>query len=199
MKGPIRVALVGAHGTGKTTLAKALVGSLTNMEIEVRNLSEAPRLICDRAGDPTFFRRGNNTPLRQNLILLVHLLQELDLSNNVDVLISDRSLLDHWAYTLHLFGRELDEEGLRQLYEAFVVDHCRHYDVLFFLPIEFAVIDDGTREGDSRFQAEIEQCMLDLIGEYQIEVQVVRGPLEERTEFCSSVLLSELKARQKGK
>jgi ATPase subunit of ABC transporter with duplicated ATPase domains len=130
---PLRIALMGAHGTGKTTLANALVGSMHKLGIRASRLSEAPRIICDRAGNPGFFRRGQNTPLRQDLIFIVHLIQELDsLLSEAEVLVSDRSLLDHWAYTLHLFAREFEIEDLQSLYEGFILDHCRLYDVIFF-------------------------------------------------------------------
>src|SRR5689334_11719741 len=115
----MRVALAGAHGTGKTTLARSLVERLNRLGIRAGSLPEAPREICVRAEDPVFFRRGMNKPLRQNLILLLHLMQEFNsLSNEVDAVISDRSLLDHWIYALYLFEREWTEEGVKDLYES---------------------------------------------------------------------------------
>jgi nicotinamide riboside kinase len=199
MARPIRVALMGAHGTGKTTLSGALVERLNRLGIKAVSLPEAPRLICDRAGDPTFFRRGSNTPLRQDLILLVHLLQELNsLLCDVGVVISDRSLLDHWAYTLALFDQELIDEGLSRIYDSFIADHCRNYDLIFFLPIEFEVVDDGTREGDRDFQSGIQRNMLDLVQKYGLHVLMTRGSLEERTDFCLGAIMSTLGVLEKG-
>src|SRR5437764_4674972 len=107
MNAPLRVALIGAHGTGKTTLLRALLERLPSLHIRAAGLPEAPREIIKRANDPEFFRRGNNTGHRQMLILLVHLIQELDVHPETDLVISDRSLLDHWAYARHLFHEEL--------------------------------------------------------------------------------------------
>lgn len=190
---------MGAHGTGKTTLSQSLVERLSHSGIQARRLPEAPREICSQAGEPEFFRRGKNTPLRQNLILLVHLMQEFDsLLEGADIVISDRSLLDHWAYTLYLFQEQWMHEEVRSLYEAFIAEYCRSYDVIFFLPIEFAVVDDGTREGDKEFQAEIERLMLDLIQEHGLETVIVRGSVADRTRHCADLLLSKIENGKKG-
>lgn len=196
---PLRVALVGAHGTGKTTLSKALVQRLSSSGLRVARLPEAPREICGHAGEPEFFRRGKNTPLRQSLILLVHLMQEFYAQfEGVDIVLSDRSLLDHWTYTIHLFEESWAQEGVRNLYESFIIEYCRQYDILFFLPVEFAVVDDGTREGDQEFQGDIQNAMLKFIGEHQLEAVVVRGSIEERTESCFNHLQSKLEELEKG-
>jgi nicotinamide riboside kinase len=199
MNRPVRVALAGAHGTGKTTLAKALVQRLESSGLVARCLLEAPREICTAAGDPIFFRRGNNTLLRQNLIFLVHLMQEFNsILGDADIVISDRSLLDHWAYTLYLFKEELEDQGVSGIYEAFIIDHCRKYDFIFFTPVEFSVLDDGTREGDKDFQADIQRSMLDLIEAYRIEMLIVKGSIQERTDYCAKVVEPLVEARKKG-
>ena len=63
----------------------------------------APRLIINQIGDKDFFQRGNNTPIRQMLIFLEHLVEERRRSQNSDALIIDRTLVDHLSYTSVLF------------------------------------------------------------------------------------------------
>lgn len=199
MARPLRIALMGAHGTGKTTLARALVQRLSQEGIRAVQLQEAPREVCARAGDSEFFRRGQNTPLRQGLIFLMHLMQEFNAQfEGADIVVADRSLLDHWAYTLQMFENPWVNDGVKDLYESLIVDHCRKYDVIFFLPIEFAVLDDGTREGDKVFQAEIQNVMLSLIREHKLGVVSVQGSVEERVESCFKQFQSKLEELEKG-
>jgi thymidylate kinase len=124
--------------------------------------------------------------------LIVHLIQELSVPSEVDVVISDRALLDHWAYSSYLFSEELSRAGVLQLYEQFVMGHCANYDILFFLPIEFDVADDGTREDDKNFQYEIEKYILDLISKYKLPVLVVSGSVEDRQRLCVDAILAKL-------
>lgn|GEM_PF-4170360 len=181
---PLRVALIGAHGTGKTTLLRALLDRLQSLQIRAVGLPEAPREIIKRSNDPEFFRRGHNTVHRQMLILLVHLIQELGVGADVDIVIGDRSLLDHWAYARYLFSEELASTDTLHLYEEFIMQHCAGYDLLFLLPIEFDVVDDGTREKDGLFQREIEGYILDLVSKYNLQVLPVVGSVETRLEVC---------------
>ena len=192
MRAPLRVALMGAHGTGKTTLLQAVLGHLHSLQVRAIGLPEAPREIIRLAADAEFFRRGHNTAYRQALILIVHLIQELSALPEEAVVISDRALLDHWAYSRYLFSEELTRDGVLQLYEDFVIRHCSTYDILFFLPIEFNVADDGTREGDSRFQHEIEAYLLDLIRKSNLPVTPLRGSVEERRNQCVEAILAKL-------
>ena len=94
----MKIALTGAHGTGKSTLAKFL-----QAEIEKRNLiasvtPEVPRMICETVNDKEYFRRGNNSLLKQSLILLGQLVIEEQSQKNVNVQICDRTLFDQLIF-----------------------------------------------------------------------------------------------------
>lgn len=193
---PIRIALVGAHGTGKTTLSRVLSEHLQDLGLKVMSLPEVPRLLCSEAGDPVFFRRGNNSPLRQSLILLGHAIYELlSLKSDVDVVISDRALLDHWAYTVYLFSEELREAGVFDLYESLVVTHCQAYDAIVFIPIEFPVVDDGTREDDAAFQSGIQSTIHRLLESRELTHTTIKGSVEERLKAAASLILNLINHR----
>lgn len=180
---PLRVALVGSHGTGKTTLLRSLEERARSEGVDLLALPEAPREVCRRAGDPEFFRRGRNAPLRQALLLVQHLIEESrSLADGPDVLLMDRALLDYWVYTSTLFGEQLVRDGVHDLLEALVLEHCRTYDLFLFVPVEFAPVDDGVREADPDFQQRI--CAgigsrLDALDTARVEV---RGDLRRRTD-----------------
>src|SRR5947209_1706654 len=75
---PLRVAFVGAHGTGKTTLVKALSEHIKSLGIKCCVTPEVPRIVCEHAGDATFFRRGNNSLLKQTVLLVGQPVYEID-------------------------------------------------------------------------------------------------------------------------
>lgn len=184
-----KIAFTGAHGVGKTTLTQALVAHLRSNGMVVEMTAEVPRLICDRAGDPTLFRRSNNTPLRQMLILLGQIdIEARPTDTSPDLLVCDRTLLDHWAYTKHFFRDILQQEGVLDLYEQFVAEYCRTYDRVFYLPIEFAPLDDGTRESDLEFQRAIDELIADAMQVHNLPYITVTGRVEERRDQVLAVL-----------
>src|SRR5262245_41170444 len=70
----IKVAFSGAHGTGKTSLLTHVADLLGDSGVRI--CKEVPREIIGTVGDPTFFRLGQNTPLRQMLVLLQQVVDE---------------------------------------------------------------------------------------------------------------------------
>jgi predicted ATPase len=173
-----KIALTGAHGTGKTTLAKALANDLESLG-RLGACREAPRLIIERVGDPEFFRRGNNTPARQAMIFLEHVLEEQRQAVNCDILITDRTLVDHLAYTAILFPDA--EKSLEfEVYKKISFETLGDYGTIFKLPIEFTLVDDGVREAELEFQVAIDRKIDDLYREAKVAPVVVSGSVKER-------------------
>ena len=191
--GPLRVALVGSHGTGKTTLLSALADHAIRRDVDLVALPETPRDVCRRAEDPEFFRRGRNAPLKQALLLIRHLILESEArESGADVLLMDRSLLDYWVYTQTLFGAELVESEIHDLLEDVVLEHCRRYDLLLFVPVEFPPHDDGVREADRDFQQSISDAIEGRLDVIARPVTVVRGSVEQRVETAWAAIESGL-------
>ena len=182
----MRIALIGAHGTGKTTLATALADELRMRQISVEVTPEIPRIICDRAENPEYFRRGNNKLLKQILLLVGQPIYE-QAAGHSSVCVCDRSILDHWAYTKHFFFDEMITEKIAGHLEFLVAKHMNSYDQLFYVPIEFSAEDDGTREGDADFQSAIDREIRDLLSTHAIEHRRVNGSVGERL----SIVLKE--------
>lgn len=174
----LRIALTGAHGTGKTTLVTALPERLAGSG-KISVCREAPRVITEIVADPEFFRRGNNTPLRQSAIFLQHLLEERRESRSCDLLITDRTLVDHLAYSATLFP-ELQSGPEFDVYKRVAFESLEDYDVIFKLPIEFAAKDDGVREADAAFQSSIDSAIDQFYEEAKVVPVVLRGSVEQR-------------------
>lgn len=179
----LKVGFVGTHGVGKTTLVTAIRDRLNAGGCGAASTPEVPRVICNMVQDRGFFRRGNNTPLRQSAILLGQAITELQFSGSEhSVLLCDRTVLDHWAYAEYLFGSAFAEARLEDPIAHFVRQHCKSYSLMFRLPVEFPVEEDGTREGDAEFQARIDKVLVDLLKTWDLPTVTIRGTVDDRVE-----------------
>lgn len=176
----MKIAFTGAHGVGKTTLINSLEKNLSQ-SISLNVTKEIPRIICDLVSNPEYFRRDQNTLVKQMIILLGQLTQEYELSNS-KLLICDRTIFDHWAYTLYLFQKELNNDHILAC-EKFQYAHMKTYDKIFYIPIEFEVEDDGTREDDKVFQEEIDRLILKNLTKHDLPYIEINGSVEERYQM----------------
>ncbi|MEQ1933527.1 MAG: ATP-binding protein [Fimbriimonadaceae bacterium] len=181
----MKIALTGSHGTGKTTLIRFLGEQLQLPPSAM--CREVPRVIIEKVQDDTFFRRGNNTPLRQMLLFFYQVMEEQNLQQGADLVLSDRTVVDHLAYTGVLFPEFKRTEEYRAAMEG-VHNWLPSYDAIFKIPIEFPVLDDGVREGEAAFQAEIDGAIDGLYHDAGIETIRVGGSVRERADLIFGYL-----------
>jgi len=191
----LKVGFSGAHGVGKTTLCRELHRYLEQDGIVVHQTPEVPREIIDEVKDASFFRRGNNSLIRQFLILARQIAVETD-HHDVEVLLCDRTLVDHWAYTVAQFHPSLQDDVGAMAWSKFVRAHQASYGLRFYVPIEFAVKDDGVREGDLEFQHSIDCAIHAQLDESALAYHVVRGGIEERVLACADLIKGRLRGDQ---
>jgi len=179
----MKIALTGAHGVGKSTLATALKEKMHAIGKSASITPEIPRIVCGVVSDNEYFRRGRNSPLKQSLIMIGQLVIEEQKRADADIQICDRTLVDHWAYTLQAFTESFSEERYIETFEKFISDHCSSYEQIFYLPIEFAPVDDGVREDDVAFQRDIDKRISDLYQKFGIALVAVTGSVEQRVDI----------------
>jgi nicotinamide riboside kinase len=165
-----KVALVGTHGVGKTTVAYELGGAIKRRGCTVELLTEIARE-CPFALNDQASREAHQWIIARQVQL------EIEKRPRAEVLICDRSVLDNFAYYARLYGTAGQEA------EALLA-YCRAwmntYDLLVRLPAVAPLTDDGFRSTDAQFQQEVERLCDELFeGRYDAQTRpaYVRGLL----------------------
>ncbi|MAG79132.1 hypothetical protein CMI40_02035 [Candidatus Pacearchaeota archaeon] len=154
----MKIALIGPHGTGKTTIAHELIVKLKKDGKNVEYLGEIARQ-CP------FPINKNITKNAQEWIIFFQHIKELELKDKTDIIICDRSILDGYTYYYYLFGKN-------QLLENFIKEKIKDYDLLIKVPIREGYLkDDGVRDISKRFQEDIEIKFQELLKELNIPYQ----------------------------
>ena len=147
----MKIAFIGSHGVGKTTLCYDLASRLKRQDRAVDLVKEVARR-C-----PLPINR-DTTLAAQAWILHTQIADEIAAVAQNDVVICDRSVLDNYAYLVHQAGR-LPE------YDLLVREWLGTYDRLFKVPIIDAPTFDGQRDVSRTFQEDIDLVIDRLAGE----------------------------------
>jgi nicotinamide riboside kinase len=156
-KGPrTKVAFIGTHGVGKTTLCFDLASRLKRLDLGVDIVKEVAR----RCPLPI---NQDTTLDAQAWILHTQIADEIAAQSQYDAVICDRSVLDNYAYLVNRVGR-------RPAYDALVRSWITSYDGLFKVPVIQAPSFDGTRDVSLTFQREIDAVIDTLLDAFHVPV-----------------------------
>jgi nicotinamide riboside kinase len=149
-----KIALVGTHGVGKTTVAYELAARFKRKWKTVELLTEIAR-------ECPFPLNDLATSAAYQWIIARQVQLEIEKSARADIIICDRSVLDNFAYYIRRFGSGGEEyEALK----SFCYSWMKTYDLLVRLPITEPMVDGGFRSVDEQFQREIDE-LCDLLFE----------------------------------
>lgn len=151
----MKIAFIGSHGVGKTTLCFDVASRIKRLDMGVDLVKEVART-C-----PLPINR-DTTLEAQAWILHTQVAEEIAAVSRNEVVISDRSVLDNYAYLVHQVGRQPE-------YDELVRKWMDSYDGLFKVPILQAPSFDGTRDVSGAFQYEIDAVIDELLEEFQID------------------------------
>lgn len=152
---PFKLALVGSHGVGKTTLCFGLAARL-----KARNLSlEVVHEVARRCPLPI----NEETSLEaQAWILHTQIAEELYAQSRYPTVLCDRGVIDNYAYLKHAHGEQ-------PLLDHLVGGWMSSYDVVVLVPITELPGADGMRAVDPAFQRAIELGVRAELARRQIE------------------------------
>jgi nicotinamide riboside kinase len=138
-----KVAFIGTHGVGKTTLCYGLAARLKARDVVLDVVHETAR----RCPLPINEETGIAS---ESWILHTEIAEEVVAGARHELVVCDRSALDNYVYLLLAAG---PLPGLDAL-----VDHwMTTYDLLIFVPIVGGPRSDGIRATDPAFQKAVEQ------------------------------------------
>jgi nicotinamide riboside kinase len=150
----MKVAFIGTHGVGKTTLCFDLAAALKHHGLNVDIVKEVARL------SPLPINRQTSTDA-QTWILMTQIAEEIRSASRHDVVICDRSVLDNYAYLALACGRHAE-------IEHFVDYWLRSYELLFKVPVTGRAATDGVRDVDEQFVRAVDDLVDTLLSEKRV-------------------------------
>ena len=152
----LKLAFVGSHGVGKTTLCFDLASQLKRLDLGVDLVKEVARRCPLPINEET-------TLDAQAWILHTQIAEEMAAAATYEVVVCDRSVLDNYAYLVARVGRRPELDPL-------VGNWIRTYNALFKVPVLEAPSFDGTRAVSRSFQLEIDETIDSLISAFGVDV-----------------------------
>lgn len=144
---PLRFALAGLHGSGKTTLCHEIVADLRKTGINATVAAETAR-------ESLFLMARDIKPEMEIEILGLQLVEEMRSARHGDVVLCDRCALDTVAYTVARFQRDrlsVNELAMVDAIDAFGRAYMKTYTAIFFLPdqLNHGATGDAFRDNDT--------------------------------------------------
>ncbi len=168
----MKIALIGSHGVGKTTLCFELAAALKRRNADVEMVREVAR----RCPLPI---NQETTVAAQEWILHTQIAWEIEAAANSEVVLSDRSVLDNYCYLVHAVGS-------MRAWESFIDRWLPTYDVLVHVPVSERPSYDGVRAVDPAFQLLIDVLLEGMIAARGLTP--LRLEASDREVWCDAIV-----------
>ncbi|MDJ0665111.1 MAG: AAA family ATPase [Acidimicrobiia bacterium] len=146
-----KIAFIGSHSVRKTNAVHSFAGAVGRSGRSVEVGREVIRF------NPLGLNEGA-TPEAQLWVIMAQIQQELELRSSADVLVTDRAVIDNFAYFLRTTGGE-DPFSVKPLVSRW----CGTYDLFVRLLPNVPLKVDGVRSTSDRFRNEIETILNTII------------------------------------
>lgn len=166
-----KLAMIGSHGVGKTTLCYGIAARLKALDLPVEVVHEVARR-C-----PLPINQETSVDA-QAWILHTQIAEEVAASHRYSVVVCDRSVLDNYTYLLLAAGRH---EILGPLVDAWLTS----YDLLVHVPIVDRLRSDGIRSPDPTFRQAVEERLQQELA--QRELSLLRLDPTQREGWVDAV------------
>jgi nicotinamide riboside kinase len=149
-----KIAFIGSHSVRKTNAVHAFASTIGRAGRSVEVGREVVRF------NPLGLNEGA-TPEAQLWVLMAQVKQELELRNRAEVLVTDRSVVDNFAYFLRVTDGA-DPFGVEPLVRRWATT----YDLSVRLLPDVALLADGVRSTSDAFRDEIEAILDRILPQY---------------------------------
>jgi nicotinamide riboside kinase len=149
-----KIAFIGSHSVRKSNAVHAFASTIGRAGRSVEVGREVVRF------NPLGLNEGA-TPEAQLWVLMAQVQQELELRNRAEVLVTDRAVVDNFAYFLRVTDGA-DPFGVEPLVRGWATT----YDLFVRLLPDVALLADGVRSTSDAFRDEIEAILDRMLPEY---------------------------------
>lgn len=174
----IKIALIGTHGTGKTTLMQKVLSEYRMFDKMSDAFSDAGALFKDKL---------LNILDKNNLQLYFYARHLYRVSIN-EYFISDRSVLDALCYAKYENQQGKLTDQMLEFLEEKSFELLKQYDHLFWLRPEFELVGEDKRPEDKEYQIAIDNIFQNYIVERDIDIIRLTGTVEERFEIMKKYI-----------
>lgn len=159
---PLKIAVVGTHGCGKSTLVFKLAAHYKTQGFNVKIIQEVARN-CP-------FPINEKSTIETNLwIYHEHCKQEIEASRDHEVVISDRSAYDSFIYA-KFFKMDVPESLKASAH--FKLEYG--YDKVIYVRPDMPLMTDGVRSPDLSFQEGVDElfhdCFMSMLNQVPVDV-----------------------------
>jgi len=182
----LKIGLAGTHGVGKTTLAYFLTGKLKEKGMKVEVVTEVAR-------DCPFSLNEQSDFDAQFWILAMQLAKELEAGNRAEIIVTDRTVVDNFAYACYAYEHgKMNKHEREEMWRVvkFWLERQPYSFIFIVEPLE-DIQDDGFRSTDPQFQRKIQEILGSLLKEADWKFEVIGGTGEERIEKILKILEKE--------
>jgi nicotinamide riboside kinase len=173
----VKIAFIGTHGVGKTTLCYDLAAALKRRGLDADIVKEVARL------SPLPINRKTSLEA-QTWILMTQIAEEIRSASQNRVVVCDRSVLDNYCYMVLACGRQ-------KPIERFVDHWMRTYDLLFKVPIVGQASPDGVRDTDEFFMRAIDDQVERMLVEKEITCQRLPDDRDAWLDVVKDIVLRQ--------
>jgi nicotinamide riboside kinase len=185
-KHPAKIAFIGSHSVRKTNAVHAFASAVGRSGRSVEVGREVIRF------NPLGRNEGASAEA-QLWVLMAQVQQELELAGQADILVTDRSIVDNYAYFLRVTAGN-DPFGVEPLVRRW----AQTYDLVVRLLPDVALLPDGVRSTNDAFRDEIEAILDRIVPTYLSSDRCVRLPASQVTEEYDWMALAGRLARAVG-
>lgn len=185
-----KIAIIGSHFVGKTTVVKNIFKHLQKNGYNVGIINEVVR-------DCPYPINEMATLEAQNWILEEQKRREADLENKHDIVLMDRGVIDNFAYWKRVAEKVLTEEELIKK-EKEVFEYSKNYDLMIFLhPFDnIRIEDDKFRSVDPEWRKEMHERISQIIEKfkttYDTPIFVVNGSRKNVIERVKDIIMKNI-------
>ncbi len=185
-----KIAIIGTHFVGKTTVCENLFNQLKKDGYDVGMLTEIVR-------DCPYPINEMATIKAQDWVLNEQKKREEELEKKHSIVLLDRGVIDNFAYWKRVAEKvNLSEKIIREK-EREVFEHSKSYDAIIFLQLfPGKIADDKFRSVDPTWRNEMHQRVSDIIEKFRIRydtsVFVVNGSKKDVTKRVKDLIYENI-------